>query len=285
MWEHLIYAYMIENTRVYEVFRRVLNELVHGEKLGLATQLTQQWLRSTEELWYRDPAPFFMPSLISDVRPFLSGSRCNAYQRMFGVELNHGKDSGPQYEFSKADTANAGFVAMFEEFLREVWIGMINVTNTSGAVTTDNAKIADLATRLHDMLMSRRIYGTLSREEFVFVSMMSWFDLTLSTLSTGGSLPIISDLRAEAASPEERLFKIAQRIGLPAHGLSKSYFQIARPISRVLILIESGDLNDVASAPSLYTAGTQLEADMRLIITHFSLITGRDIKAGKVAPS
>ena len=52
MWEHLIYAYMIENTRVYEVFRRVIHELVHGEKLGPARQATQSWLRNTEMLFF-----------------------------------------------------------------------------------------------------------------------------------------------------------------------------------------------------------------------------------------
>ena len=31
----LIYAYMIENTRIYEIFRRVVHELLHGEKLAL----------------------------------------------------------------------------------------------------------------------------------------------------------------------------------------------------------------------------------------------------------
>ena len=34
-WDHLIYAYMIENTRIYEIFRRVLHEFVHGETLGV----------------------------------------------------------------------------------------------------------------------------------------------------------------------------------------------------------------------------------------------------------
>ena len=33
-WDHLIYAYMIENTRIYEIFRRVVHEYRHGEKLG-----------------------------------------------------------------------------------------------------------------------------------------------------------------------------------------------------------------------------------------------------------
>lgn len=278
-WDHLIYAYMVQNTRVYDIFRRVVRELVEGEKLGLARETTQAWLRSTEQLWYRDPLPFYMPSLISYVRPDTDAIARNAYDRMFGMELNHGTESGAPYPYPKADNANHGFVTTFEEFLREVWVGMVNVTNTSGAVPTDNAKIANLATRLHDMLMSRRVYGTLSREEFVFVSMMSWFHLTLSD-----NLPIVTDLRAEAASPEERLFKIAQRVGLPAHGLSKSYFEIAQPISRILILIETGAFNTVGAVPALYTPGP-VEALMRVVMTDWSTISGRDIKAGKVAPS
>jgi hypothetical protein len=284
-WEHLIYAYMIENTRVYDIFRRVISELVHGEKLGLAKENTQRWLRSTEELWYRDPSPFFLPVVNSYIRSDLAATRRNKYHAMFGMDLNHGTESGTAYPFTKSETANLGFVSTFEEFLREVWVGMVNVANTSGAVPTDNAKIANLATKLHDMLMSRRVFGNMSREEFVFVSMMSWFDLTLSDQPLGGNLPIVTDLRAEAASPEERLFKIAQRVGLPAHGLSKSYFQIAQPISRILIVLETGQMNEVAAVPALYTPGSPVEADLRIVITDWSIISGREMKAGKVAPS
>src|SRR5262245_36649438 len=35
LFDHLIYAYMIENTRIYEIFRRVVHEFLHGEKLGV----------------------------------------------------------------------------------------------------------------------------------------------------------------------------------------------------------------------------------------------------------
>jgi hypothetical protein len=31
-WDHLIYAYMIENTRIYEILRRVVFEYAHGER-------------------------------------------------------------------------------------------------------------------------------------------------------------------------------------------------------------------------------------------------------------
>ena len=200
------------------------------------------------------------------------------------MDLNHGTDDNKPYQYIKADAANNEFVATFEEFLGEVWIGMTNCANIAGANPTDDAKIAILAERLHDMFISRRQYGNLSREEFAIVSMMSWFHLTLET-----NLPIIVDLRAEAEGPEQRLFKIAERVGLPAHGLSKSYFDIANAISEILIQIETSFYNsaNVANIPLLYNpmlAGSA-EPLMRQIITHWSIITGRDMKARKVVPS
>ena len=289
LWDHLIYAYMIENTRIYEIFRRVIQEFLYGEKLGVPGALpitgsspSQQWLRTAEELLYRDPPPFFITTVTSHVRGDIHGTRRNAYQRMFGMDLNHGTDDNKPYPYVKAESANTAFVSTFEEFLREVWIGMENVNNTSGGNPRDDAKIADLAEKLHDMLRTRRETGNLSREEFVFVSCMSFLHLTVDS-----DLPIIQDLRAQAASPEERLFKIAQRVGLPAHGLSKNYFDIADSISRILIAIETGIFNFPAAAPALYTStgGGDPEEAMRTIIRHWSIITGREMKARRVTPS
>jgi hypothetical protein len=282
LWDHLIYAYMIENTRIYEIFRRVIHEFLHGEKLGVpGSAESQRWLRTTEELFYRDPPPFFITAITGYMRPDIQATRRNAYQRMFGMDLNHGTDDNKPYPYVKAEAANKEFVATFEEFLREVWVGMENFNNSSGANPKDDAKIADLAEKLYNMLRTRRQTGNLSREEFVFVSMLSWFHLTVDN-----SLPIIDDLRAQATSPEERLFKIAQRVGLPAHGLSKSYFDIADSISQILIQIETGTFNTPAAVPALYTpaVGGPEEA-MRTIIRHWSIITGREMKARKVAPT
>jgi hypothetical protein len=198
---------------------------------------------------------------------------------MFGMDLNHGGDDSQPYPYHKADAANSLFAATFEELLREVWIGSVNQTNFNGARQTDDAKIADLTEKLHEMLTTRRLFGNLSREEFFFVAMMSWFHLTLED----NTLPIIRDLRAEGASPEQRLFKIAQMVGLPAHGLSRSYFEIAEPLSRVLIMIETGLLNTPAASPAYYITPNPLAIDMNTVITHWSVITGHDIKAGKVS--
>jgi hypothetical protein len=276
LWDHLIYAYMIENTRVFEIFRRVLQEYLHGEKLGVPLAAAQHWLRNTEELFYKDASPFVITNLVSQIRPDLNSSRRNAYQRMFGMDLNHGFDDNKPYPYIKADAANNDFVTTFEELLREVWIGITNAGNNSGVNPTNNAKIENFVEKLHDMLITRRRNGNLSREEFTFVNMMSWFHLTLAFDS-----PIVVSLRAEAASPEQRLFKIAERVQLSAHGLSKSYFDIADPISKVLTEIETGILSVPGSARALYTS-SPLKDDMNTIVTYWSTITGRDVTARKI---
>jgi len=278
-WDHLIYAYMIENTRIYEIFRRVLHELLHGEKLGTPIPESVAWLRTTEELFYADSAPFTISNTMSHIRPDHRATRRNAYQRMFGMDLNHGADDGKPYSYLKAEAANTDFVSTFEEFLREVWVGMTYVTATSSSNPTDDSKIAELVGKLFNMLRSRRQNGNLSREEYVAVTTMSWFHLTLEFDSA-----IVKSLRAEASGVEQRLFKIAERVALPAHGLSKNFFDVADPISRILIQIESGEFNSPSAVRGLYTpTASPTESDMRTIITHWTAITGRDVKARKVA--
>ena len=282
-WDHLIYAYMIENTRLYEVFRRVIYEYRHGEKLGTPQDSdTQNWLRNTEELFYSDTAPFLISNVSSHIRSDLRANRRNAYQRMFGMDLNHGSDDGRPYSYIKADAANNEFVSTFEEFLREVWVGITYVGATSSSNPTDDSKIATLARRLRDMLQSRRQNGNLSREEFAFVSMMSWLHFTLES-----NTPIVRSLRADTTGVENRLFKVAERVGLPAHGLSKSFFEIADPMSRLLIQIEMDTYSHAAAVRALYDKSipNSPEPDVRTIITHWTAITGRDVKARKVAPN
>ncbi len=276
-WHHLIYAYLIENTRIYEIFRRVLYEYRHSEKLGVPLASSQHWLRNTEELFFRDAAPFTIYSVTSYVRPDSGASRRNAYYRMFGMDLNHGMDDGKPYPYVKPDTANREFVSTWEDFLQEVWIGIVNDRNTIGVDPTDNAAIANLARRLHDMLTTRRTNGNLSREEFWFVSMMSWFHLTVEFNS-----PIIVSLRAEGSRDEERLKKIAERVKLPAHAKSYYFFRLCDPMSRILTQIETGIYNDEMAVAALYSQGSPVEADMRRLVTYWSFATGRNMKAKAV---
>jgi len=275
-WNHLIYAYLIENTGIFEIFRKVLFEFRHGEELGVPMDGADQWLRNTEELFYKEPASFSIMSLTSDIRPSLCSTRRNAYYRMFGMELNHQHEDKKPY--IKAKAANSEFVNAFEEFLREIWVGIINFQNSSGESRIDRAKISNLAEKLFDMLVTRRLGGNLAREEFWFVSMMSWMQLTLEFNS-----PIVLSLRADGTSPEQRLNKIAQRVGKPAHALSKSFFDMADAISRILLLIESKRYNKIDDIDELFTIGSGPNQDVQTAITHWSITTGHDLKSKKVS--
>jgi hypothetical protein len=277
VWDHLIYAYMIENTRAYEILGRVIAEYTQGERLGIIREpAAYQWLRTTEELFYKDASPFQPFNLVSRIRPDIAATRRNAYYRMFGMDLNHGRDGNPAYPYVKPPVANREFVATFEEFLRQVWRGIENANNLLANNPTDFPAIQDLADRLENMLVARRGGAfdrpNLAREEFLAVAMAAWLDLTLSF-----DTPIVRELAASGPSPEERLRQIGERVGLPSHGRSHSYFLLARRVSTLLIGIERGDFNDRAGAETLAAPG--LVRDLAAeVIHHWSLISGRDLK-------
>jgi hypothetical protein len=279
VWDHLIYAYMVENTRLYEIFRRVLEEYAYGERLSVASEEGQRWLRTTEQLFYRDNPPFQIYSLSSWVRPDMRAVRRNAYHRMFGVDLNHGTDDNRPYPYPRAAAANLEFVTTFEGLLREVWRAIENVRNSSGPNATDISTIANLARTLYDMLRVRRQEnsGNLARDELFHVSTMTWFHLTLSY-----DTPIVVDLKAQATSAAERLQKIGERVGLPAHSRADSYFRLASSMSLLLREIELGTFNTAGGAPGLYSTTTYLDA-IQETITHWSIATGRDVKSAKVS--
>lgn len=278
-WDHLIYAYLIENTRLLEIFRRVVNEYLHGERLEVPSAVTQLWLRSTEALYFRDLPSGSIAAITSRIRPDPEATRRNAYYRMFGVDLNHGAEGGGAYPYLRPTASNTGFIAVFEDFLREVWLASENYTNTSGINTKDDAAIATYARDMQDMLTTRRRFGNLAREEFAIVSMLSWFHLTLETDNS-----VVTDLKASAGSPEERLRKIGERVGLAPHARSESFFQLAPRMSVLLSKLEHGDYNSSAAVSVLYadpTAGppNQVRRDMLDIINQWSAATGRDMKA------
>jgi len=281
VWDHLIYAYMIENTRAYEIMGRVIFEHAHGERLGVLRQdASYQWLRTTEELFYKDASPFQPFNLVSRIRPDIAATRRNAYYRMFGMDLNHGRDGTPTYPYIKPPVANREFVATFEEFLREVWRAIENANNTSGRNPTDFPAIQDLAVRLQNMLNARRggqaTRPNLAREEFLAVSMAAWLHLTLSFDS-----PIVQDLNAIGPSPEERLRQIGERVGLLSHGRSHNYFLLAPRVSTLLISIEQGDYNTRTGAETLAAPGVVRDL-VAAVVQHWSLISGRDLKSRMV---
>jgi hypothetical protein len=286
LWDHFIYAYMVENTRVYEIFQRVLEEYAYGERLGVPSDEGQRWLRTTEQIFYRDSPPFQIYTLASWIRPDIRAVRRNAYHRLFGLDLNHGTNENRPYPYPRAAATNADFTSTFEELSREVWRAIENVRNQVGPNQTDVSTIANLARMIFDMLRVRRQenVGNLARDELFHVSTMSWFHLTLSF-----NTPIVHDLKADASSAAERLQKIGERVGLPAHSRSDSYFQLATAMSLILREMELGTFNDPATgAPALFQPSTTSQPNpfqeaMQQIITHWTIATGRDLKAARVS--
>lgn len=283
-WDHVIYGYMIENTRIFEIFDRVLREFEAGERFETPDIDTALWLRTTEALFYRDLPGGSVGSLTSSLRPDARATRRNTYYRLLGLDLNHGLDGNRPYQFDKPIASNRDFVGTFESFLREVWRGAMNASNGIGPNETDEAAIADHVRRLREMLLVRRNNGNLLREEFWAVVTMAWFHLAISE-----DTPIVRALKAEAESPADRLRKIGERIGIQAHARADNYFSMAFQLSQVLRFIELDPGAALPGTASAYyksdPAYPGLSLNMRTIITHWSAATGREMKTRPISLS
>jgi hypothetical protein len=277
-WYHLIYSYLIENTKVVDIFERVIHEYTSGERLDTPNSDAANWLRATEALFYRHPAGTAIYNVESSIRPDGAAVRRNAYFRMFGSDLNHGKGgSTAPYEFPKPDASNRDFVATFERFLREAWIGIENRNNLVGANPTDDSAIATQCERLFNMLNARRRGWNLAREEFYSVALLNWLHIPLND-----NTPIIVSLKAEGAHPRDRLNRVAQRVGMSASRFSFEYFEMAVAASNILHLIETGLMNNIANVPAFYLTQV-LRDDVSALATHWSAASGRNLRVRETA--
>lgn len=280
LWHHLSYAYLIESTGIVEIFAEVIRRLVVGETLGGQLQAESiAWARATEQLFFREPPPFSIVSVLSEVRPYERTNRRNAYWRMFGMDLAHPVPplwarTGPLADW-KALTGpvNDDFRPKWTEFLRQVWLGVENQANNSGPNSADPSYIALLAVALKDMLANRRRGGALAREELAYVSMLSWFHLTVFSNNQ-----IMIDLQATASSPADRLAALAQRVGMTPALRSRELFDLAEPVSTVLRGIEAGLFDTDVSAETLFRRGSRLASDMVGVINNWQSATGDRVK-------
>lgn len=268
-WHHIAYAYLLDNTRMVDIFRCVVHQWTHGERLPPATIATQRWLQVTEQIFFQDAWPYSVRAVTSSLRRNPEATRRGAYYRLLGMDLNHPMDEGPGQSYVKAEAANRDFAAVFAALLTEVWKGYTNLTTMVAANETDNSAIENLVRRLREMLRSRRLNATLSREEFDAIALLSWLHVTLDPNS-----PVVANLNAQAEGYADRLKQIGDAVGLPSHARSDAYFQLAEPVSRVLRGIEA---NAAANWPQALYNGLYT-ADMLQIITHWSIATGRDVK-------
>lgn len=290
VWDHLSYAYLIECTGVFEVMAEVIRRFAVGETLNTLSPDGARWVRSTEELFYREPPLFSIFGLTSEARNDPRVIRRNNYWRMFAMEPTHPvparwRRCGYVDQGWRADTGegvNTGFREKWTELLRQVWLGFENARNGIGPNATDREYVAFLCQSLRDMMTMRRRGGQLAREEFVHVTTMSWFHLTLET-----DTPIVVDLKAEATNPADRLARIASRVGMSPAARAYELFELADLVSSMLRAIELGLFDRGEDAETLYlpiTGNETLLRDVNRIIDLWQSATGDRVKDPAAQP-
>lgn len=281
---HLIYAYLIENSRIVPIFERLMVKYMSTEDLGHASPFTAHWVRNTQSLFYKDlHIPNFRP-LLSSLQPSLDATRRNAYYRMFGLELSHGNQENAPVPFVKSTHANLNFVPLLENLLREIWQGVINHRNTSGANTTDLVALTDTAKLLKDSMLARRndnrdltAYesSSLSKEEFFSVIMLDWFYQVIASKTE-----LVRELNAEAVLPAESLTILGKHVGITPHSKTRDLFALAPLLAMFLRMVEEGFYDSPTNINILFdpaVAGTFAQ-EMSLIITLWQKTTGRNLK-------
>ena len=281
---HLMYAFLLENTRMVQIFEKLLTIYLNDELLSINTSKdVVNWIYNTENLFFKEMPNSAYRNISSLVRIYPESSRRNAYKRLFGMDLSFGdfKNNEQPYPYYKATVTNNGFVALFEQFLKEVWQAYINASNTSGVNTTDYQSINDLVFRIQQTLMSRRSSGdqtidplkypfyNLSREEFSSVIMVTWFFHIIEYSS-----PLILFLNCDATTPGERLLRLGDKVGIKAHRKSQYIFEMAPQLADILRKIEIGIL-DVKVAIQTPTIDLNY---LLSIINNWEITTGHVIK-------
>jgi hypothetical protein len=278
-WDHLIYAYLIESTGIIPVFAEVVRRFSVGETLEAPSTTTLAWARATEELFFRDPPLFHVGGLTSVLRPDAAVNRRNAYWRMFGWDLPHPGPEGQAWKRDVGAAANTRFLELVSELLRQVWLGFENQRNTVGANPTDDTYIGYLCQTIGEMLRMRRRGGMLAREEFSYVSMLSWFHLTVETDTS-----VVNDLRATAGgagNPADRLAQIASRVGITLPRQARELFDLADLLSPILWFIERREFDSAAQARTLYVSTgvtNPIAEDMLRLIDLWQSATGQRVK-------
>jgi len=280
VWHHLVYAYLLENTGVVEIFAEVLRRAAYGETLEINDPRATQWLRTTEELFFRDPPLFSIVGATSQLRPEARIVRRNAYYRMFGMDLSHplrtganGTASPSEWKQHTGNGVNTMFREQWSELLRQIWLAIENRNNAVGANATDDAYLQLICESLSDMLRMRRRGGTLAREEFACTALLSWFDLTLSD-----NTPIVQSLSANATHPADRLALIAQQVGMTPAPRSRELFELAGLMSGVLRIMEANGFNNQPAIALFYTPPSVVYTTVNRVLDLWQSATGDRVK-------
>jgi hypothetical protein len=294
---HLIYAYLLENSRILQIFEKVIDKYLHNEELGIAPPNVYQWFLNSERLFFGEGSTR-STNIRSLLRISYDANRRNAYYRLFGIDLAFGDistNTGGIFPYEKSKTANQQFIPLFERYLSEVWQAYINARNTSGPNTADINNLVELATQLRELLIARRgikapagttnAYAAtnLSMEEFASVVLVSWFTFIICD-----NTEVVTFLNCQSSTIGERLIKIGDKVGVAAHTKSQALFEMAGAAAFVLNLLEAGGyLDSSGNVQNMITSldpGNALTLDsdnmnyFLLVIHNWEKATGHTIK-------
>jgi hypothetical protein len=283
---HLIYAYLLENTKMFEIFERVATLYEHGEDLTIPYNYkdlnTRAWLENTHLLFFSN-SPYSICNDNSLLGSNFAAMRRNGYHRLFGMDLNHGigENGTTPIAYKRANHHNSDFINQFENFLKLCWQMMINFNNNGNVNTTDLIAIQEQADALRSMLLSRRTtennldnysFLNLSKLEFQSVIMAEWFKHALSFNS-----PIVVEMGAEAVTSSERLKKMGLRVGISCHSKTSNFMELAPLMASFLRLVELDEIDNdyIASIADPTTIPYTL---ISTILHNYQLATGKDLK-------
>ncbi|MGW4646376.1 hypothetical protein [Kitasatospora sp. NPDC004289] len=277
-WYHIAYPCLLSFTGMVDIFRKVLLEYATDERLETPSPVTRAWLRTTEQLFFRDPPPGSILSVTSSLRPDTDAVLDNAFFRVLGMKPPPRTRTGGPDPDSQVGAANRELPRLFEDFLGHVKTASDNQLNTSGPNPKDDAAIANGARRLQDMLLTRQRAGNLAQVAFAATFRYEWFSLTLCSDN-----PVMTDLKIGGKTEGMRLLNTGLLVGVQAHRHADRFFSLAPRVAVLFRQIELGRYNNPSAVSVLYTeppgSPNPVRRDLLDIINHWSVATGRDIGA------
>lgn len=283
---HLIYPYMLENTKIFQIFERIISLYQHGEDLTIpynnTDALTRPWIDNTHLLFFSN-SPYAVWNENSLLGSNFEAMRRNGYYRLFGMDLNHGigENGTTPVNYKRTGHSNTDFVPQFENFLKLCWQMMINFSNTSNINTTDLIALQEQANTLKNMLLARRTTENnldnytllnLSKLEYHSVVMAEWFNHAISYNS-----PIVKEMGAEGVTPSDRLSRLGQRVGIPCHSKTGNFLDLAPLMATLLRLLELDEV-DSDYLTAIANPQTRPYALITSILYNYQLATGKDLK-------
>jgi hypothetical protein len=282
---HIMYAYMIENTKIFQIFQKIITLYITGEDLTIPFNKnefnTKPWIENSHKLFFSkaETSAWNRSQLIDS----FEAQRRNAYYSLFGLDLNHGlgENNTTPFPYVRPKAFNGNFIEEFENFLKLCWQMIINYNNTANINTTDLIALQEQVDSLRKMLLSRRTteedlsnysYLNHSRTEYDAVVMADWFMHAISYNS-----PIVVEMGAEAVSAAERLNILGRKVGISPSSKTTNFLELAPLMATLLRIIELDEIDGIYLA-CIANPTTKEYALINSIIYNYQLSTGRDIK-------